>query len=286
MDNMRVGITILPEYPWSEARARWRAAEELGFDDAWTFDHIGFGSLLDVPWYGAVPTLAVAAEATSTIRLGTLVSTPNFRHPVPFVRELIGLDDISGGRFTAGLGSGNHEGYDTRVFGSRDPVAHRGRRFAEFVELLDLLLRRDKVTWRGDYYEAVEARNVPGCVQQPRLPFVVAANGPDAMAVAARYAAGWITTGVHEVESLDAWWDSVAAISAQFTAPGVRRILQTDAAPVYSLSSVECFLEFVGRAGELGFTDVAVPWPRSAGPFAGQESIVEEVAAARPAATQ
>jgi alkanesulfonate monooxygenase SsuD/methylene tetrahydromethanopterin reductase-like flavin-dependent oxidoreductase (luciferase family) len=285
MEGTRVGITILPEYPWSEARARWRRAEELGFDDAWTFDHLGFSALLDVPWYGAVPTLAVAAQATSTIRLGTLVSTPNFRHPVSYARDLIGLDDISGGRFTAGLGSGSHGGYDARVFGSRDQVAHRGRRFAEFVELLDLLLRRDNVTWHGEYYEAVEARNVPGCVQRPRLPFVVAANGPDAMEVAARYGAGWITTGTPGVESLDAWWDSVATISARFAAPGVRRILQTDAAPVYSLSSVECFLDFTGRAGELGFTDVAVPWPRSAGPFAGRESIVDEIAAARSTAT-
>jgi len=284
MERMRVGITILPEYPWAEARARWRTAEELRFDDAWTFDHLGFGSLLDVPWYGAVPTLAVAAQATSTIRLGTLVSTPNFRHPVSYARDLIGLDDISGGRFTAGLGSGSHGGYDARVFGPRNTAAHRGRRFAEFVELLDLLLRRDKVTWHGEYYEAVEARNVPGCVQQPRLPFVVAADGPDAMEVAARYGAGWITTGTPEVDSLDAWWDSVASISARFSAPDVRRILQTDAAPVYSLSSVECFLEFAGRAGELGFTDVAVPWPRAAGPWAGRESVVEEIAAARPTA--
>ena len=62
------------------------------------------------------------------------------------------------------------------MLGSRNKAAHRGRRFAEFVELLDLLLRRDHVTWHGEYYEAVEARNVPGCVQQPRLPFVVAAE--------------------------------------------------------------------------------------------------------------
>jgi alkanesulfonate monooxygenase SsuD/methylene tetrahydromethanopterin reductase-like flavin-dependent oxidoreductase (luciferase family) len=148
-----------------------------------------------------------------------------------------------------------------------------------------VLLRRDNVTWHGEYYEAVEARNVPGCVQRPRLPFVVAANAPDAMEVAARYGAGWITTGTPGVESLDAWWDSVATISARFAAPGVRRILQTDAAPVYSLSSVNCFLDFTGRAGELGFTDVAVPWPRSAGPFAGRESIVDEIAAARSTAT-
>src|SRR5574338_46320 len=59
------GRTMIP----NDRRARWRAAEELGFDDAWTFDHLGFGALLDAPWYGAVPTLAAAASVTSSIRL-------------------------------------------------------------------------------------------------------------------------------------------------------------------------------------------------------------------------
>ena len=279
---MRVGVTILPEYRWPEAQARWRAAEELGFDDAWTFDHLGFGELLDAPWYGAVPTLAAAAAVTSRIRLGTLVSNPNFRHPAAFARDLIGLDEISGGRFTCGLGSGS-TGYDTRLFGSRERVKHRGKRFAEFVELLDLLLRKDRVSWSGEYYEVVEARNVPGCVQQPRLPFVVAADGPGAMEVAARFGSGWVTAGMDGATDLDAWWDGVAAIAARFTCPGVRRILQTDAAPVYSLSSVEAFQDFVGRAGELGFTDVAVPWPRGFGRWAGRESTLEKIAALRTA---
>ena len=278
---MRVGVTILPEYPWPEARARWRAAEELGFDDAWTFDHLGFGALLDAPWYGAVPTLAAAAAVTTRIRLGTLVSTPNFRHPVSFARDLIALDSISNGRFTCGLGSGS-AGYDARVFGSQGHVVHRGRRFAEFVELLDLLLRQDAVTWRGEFYEAVAVRNRPGCVQQPRLPFVIAANAPGSMAVARRFGAGWVTEGGEGHDRLDDWWRAVAALSARLDEPRLRRVLQTDAAPVYALSSVETFLDFVGRAAELGFTDLVVPWPRSSPPWKGRQSIVEAVATARP----
>ncbi|GLZ28965.1 luciferase [Lentzea sp. NBRC 105346] len=279
---MRVGITILPEYPWNEARARWRAADELGFDQAWTFDHIGFTALLDTPWYGALPTLGLAASVTSRIRLGTLVSSPNIRHPVSFARDVIGLDDVSGGRFTVGLGSGGR-GYDARVTGDQN-VRHRGKRFAEFVELLDLLLREDDVTWRGEYYEAVGARNVPGCVQRPRVPFVVAADGPGAMEVAARHGAGWITAGPLSASTLDEWWEGVASIAGRFEAPGVQRLLQTDPAPVYALSSVECFLDFAGRAGDLGFTEIAVPWPRLEGLWSGPQSIVEEVAAVRPPA--
>ena len=73
--------------------------------------------------------------------------------------------------------------------------AQRVDRFAEFLELLDALLRGDRVTWSGSYFSAVDARSTPGPVQKPRPPFVVAANGPRAMALAARYGDGWVTTG-------------------------------------------------------------------------------------------
>ena len=59
---------------------------------------------------------------------------------------------------------------------------------------------------------------------------------------------------------------------------GVDRFLSVDAAPVYSLTSAEHFRDVVGRAGELGFTDVVCHWPRPDEPYAGQESTVEKVA--------
>lgn len=58
----------------------------------------------------------------------------------------------------------------------------------------------------------------------------------------------------------------------------VRRFLQTDAAPVFSLSSVEVYRVFQGCAEELGFTDVLAPWPRHEGPFAGDEAVLDTVA--------
>src|SRR5688500_5804313 len=103
---MRIGVVILPDLRWPEARERWRRAEQLGLDHAWTYDHIAWGELRDAPWFGSVPLLAAVAASTDRIRIGTLVASPNFRHPVPFARELLALDDISGGRLTVGLGSG------------------------------------------------------------------------------------------------------------------------------------------------------------------------------------
>src|SRR4051794_18190956 len=130
--DVRVGVVVLPDRRWAEARDRWVGAEELGFDHAWTYDHLAWRSLRDGPWFGAVPTLAAAATATTAIPLGFLVASPNFRHPVAFGREVIALDDVSDGRLILGLGAGG-TGWDATVLGQA-PVTARERtdRFAEF----------------------------------------------------------------------------------------------------------------------------------------------------------
>jgi alkanesulfonate monooxygenase SsuD/methylene tetrahydromethanopterin reductase-like flavin-dependent oxidoreductase (luciferase family) len=288
---MRVGIVILPEHRWLLAEPKWRAAETYGFDHAWTYDHIGWRSLVDGPWFDAVPTLTAAAMVTRRIRLGTMVASPNFRHPVPFARSLLALDDVSNGRFTLGLGSGATGGYDNAVLGG-EPMSAGARvdRFAEFVEQLDSLLTHERTSIAGEYYTSVDARSAPGCVQHPRLPFVVAANGIRSMRVAARYARGWVTTGAipeRRGEGTD-WWAMVADRSAAFdealAAAGrdraeVDRYLQVDAGPRFSLSSVEYFREVVGKAAELGFTDVVTHWPRPDGVYAGRMDVLEKVVA-------
>jgi len=285
---VRFGIVILPDQRWTQAARRWRQAEEYGFDHAWTYDHLGWRSLVDGPWFDAVPTLTAAAMVTSQIALGTFVASPNFRHPVSFARQLTALDDISDGRFVFGVGAGaGGESFDNKVLG-QPQLAPRERsdRFGEFVELLDRLLTTDHVTWSGSYYSAVDARNLPGCVQRPRIPFVIAANGKRSIALAARYGQGWVTTG-DRAGGLAAWWESVAGASRlldeALAAAGrpsaeVRRYLSLDASGTFALTSQEYFDDAVGRAGELGFTDVVTHWPRPEGPYAGKESVLEAVA--------
>jgi alkanesulfonate monooxygenase SsuD/methylene tetrahydromethanopterin reductase-like flavin-dependent oxidoreductase (luciferase family) len=282
---MRVGIIILADQRWSAAARRWRLAEQYGFDHAWTYDHIGWRSLVDGPWFDAVPTLTAAAQVTDRIRLGTLVASPNFRHPVHFAREVTALDDISDGRLVLGLGAGGTD-YDARVLGWPE-LTRRARvdRYAEFLDVLDRLLREETVTYEGGYYAAVDARGTPGCVQRPRVPFVVAANGPRSLALAARHGQGWVTTG-GPAEGLDGWWGVVAESSARFSdalvAAGrdpstVDRYLSVDASGVYALSSVAAFADAAGRAGELGFTDILTHWPRREDWYAGDEAILEAV---------
>ncbi|WP_459713103.1 LLM class flavin-dependent oxidoreductase [Actinophytocola sp. KF-1] len=281
---MRVGIVILPEHRWSSAERRWRDAEAYGFDHAWTYDHIGWRSLVDGPWFDAVPTLTAAAMVTSRIRLGTLVASPNFRHPVPFARSLLALDDISGGRLVVGLGAGTIAGYDNVVLGGDTveglPPRQRVDRYGEFVEQLDSLLTAERTSISGEYFTSADARSAPGCVQRPRAPFVLAGNGPRSMRIATRFGQGWVTTGKGG-DDIEAWWRGVAELAARFAglpdSAGRDRYLSLDAAPVYSLSSVEYFREAAGRAAELGFTDVITHWPREDGVYAGRVSTLEAV---------
>lgn len=142
-----------------------------------------------------MPTLTAAAAATERMRLGTLVTSPNFRHPVTLAKDLISLDDVSGGRITLGIGAGGN-GFDATALG-QEPWSPRERadRFAEFVPLLDQLLTEGAVSSQGTFYSAEEARNIPGCVQRPRLPFAVAATGPRGLRLAARHGQAWVTAG-------------------------------------------------------------------------------------------
>lgn len=70
---MRIGVYIIPDHPWQQARDEWRRAEEMGFDHAWTFDHLVWGSLPDNRWFSCIPTLTAAALVTQRIPLGAFV---------------------------------------------------------------------------------------------------------------------------------------------------------------------------------------------------------------------
>ncbi|WP_114908126.1 LLM class flavin-dependent oxidoreductase [Ornithinimicrobium murale] len=290
---MRYGICILPEHPWTVAEPLWRRAEELGFDHAWTYDHLVWGGLPDSPWHSTVATLTAAAMVTERIQLGTLVSSPNFRHPVALARDVVTLEDISGGRVLLGVGAGGD--LDAGILGDQLTRGERSRRFREFVPLLDRCLREDHVDHAGEFFTTVDARNLTPA----RTPLVVAAEGPRAMQLAVTYAEGWVTTGPAagtwaERDALDHWWAGVAERAERFSEaesasletaesaarrggdrPPLDRYLVLDASGPAALSSVDLLTGQVGRAEELGFTDVIVHWPRPDGPYTGDFSVLE-----------
>ncbi|MGW6743018.1 LLM class flavin-dependent oxidoreductase [Streptomyces sp. NPDC055025] len=294
--TLRLSTVILPVHRWHEGgRERWRRAEELGFHAAYTYDHLSWRTFRDGPWFGALPTLTAAATATERLRLGTLVTSPNFRHPVTLAKELISLDDISGGRITLGIGAGGN-GFDATVLG-QEPWTPRERadRFAEFVPLLDRLLTQDGtngVSLGGDFYAAHEARTIPGCVQRPRLPFAVAATGPRGLRLAARHGQAWVTTGdpkLYEAgtpeQSRLALRDQVeklgkACVDAGRHADAMDKILLTGFTPDRGrpLESLGAFVDFVGEHRELGFTEIVIHWPIPDSDFAADEGVFEQIA--------
>ncbi|MEV0649551.1 LLM class flavin-dependent oxidoreductase [Phytomonospora sp. NPDC050363] len=271
---MRLSTVILPIHRWTEGREVWRRAEELGFHTAYTYDHLSWRSFVDGPWFATVPTLTAAASATERIRLGTMVASPNFRHPVTFAKDLMTLDDVSGGRLTLGIGAGG-TGFDATVLG-RQPWNPRERadRFAEFLALTDTLLTRETTTFQGAFYSAVDARMIPGCVQRPRIPFHVAATGPRGLRLAAEYGQGWITYGDPKATGDETVAEAQAVVEKQLTGLAAaceergrdvaelhKVLLHSSSSPERPLDSIDAFADFAGRYRELGVTEVILHWP-------------------------
>jgi alkanesulfonate monooxygenase SsuD/methylene tetrahydromethanopterin reductase-like flavin-dependent oxidoreductase (luciferase family) len=286
---LRLGVVILPDLRWSVAQDVWRRAETLGFDHAWTYDHLAWRELRDGPWFGAVPTLAAAAMATTRIRLGPLVASPNFRHPLPFARELITLDDVSGGRLTLGVGAGG-TGWDATILGNVPwTPRERAERFAEFVTLLDRLLREPAVSFAGRYYSANEARTHPGCVQRPRVPFAIAATAPRGMRLAAQHAETWVTAGDPTARERQGSAEGAAVVRAQVAMldeacarigrdpRSLRRLVLSGPSLDGGLDSVAAFRETLARYADAGATDFVVHWPRPGAPYAGDPAVFERV---------
>ena len=294
---IKVGVALLPEVDPAQDR-RWSRVEEYGFAHGWSLDHLAWRAFADSTWYATVPVLAAAALTTSRLTLGTFVASPNFRHPVPFAKELMTLDVMSSGRMLVGVGAGGG-GFDAAVLGGA-PLSSRERadRFQEFVTLLDLLLRQPSTTWSGDWFSGVEARMIPGPRQQPRPPLVVAGNGPRGMRLALSTGDGWATNGLAEPPGAgqggEEWWSGVAEAARRFEnaadrirpdpstssgrMAGFRRVLDM-AFGMGAPRSLEQMRDHLGRADELGFTDIVIAWPRQVEPLRGSESVLAELGA-------
>jgi alkanesulfonate monooxygenase SsuD/methylene tetrahydromethanopterin reductase-like flavin-dependent oxidoreductase (luciferase family) len=276
---VRLGVVVLPEFSWSEARLIWRDVEAMGFAHGWTYDHLAWRDLRDGPWFGAVPFLTAAALATSRLRLGPLVSSPNFRHPVAFARDVIGLDDISGGRLELGIGAGG-QGWDATVLG-QDPLSPTERvdRYREFVEVLDRLLVDGSLDYTGQFYSADGARSHPGSRQGPRVPFVLAGAGRRALEIVARFGHTWVTTGPAGPNAELGTEEGPVSIAAQLRMledscrrlgrdPGeLSRMVLLGPVLDQGLRSVQEFADTLGAYEAVGVTDVVVHWPRPSQPY-------------------
>jgi alkanesulfonate monooxygenase SsuD/methylene tetrahydromethanopterin reductase-like flavin-dependent oxidoreductase (luciferase family) len=292
---VHVGLVILPSDRWRDARRQWEWADDVGFSTAWTYDHIRWGGMPDGPWHAAVPVLAAAATVTTRIRLGTLVASPNFRHPVTLARDVISLDDLSDGRFDLGIGPGSG-GPDATVLGQeRWSPAERMDRFGEFIGLLRSILdggADGRTTVAGPHYAANEAPSTPGTVQTP-LPLTVAAGGRRGLQLVASLAQQWVTIGPGTREPRDPA-DMLTAVRqqsgqlndacrAQGRDPSTlgRVLLWTPTETDPGLTSVDQFDELVAPYEELGFDQFVLHHPAQTGPYGGSVSVFEAIARQR-----
>ena len=162
--------------------ARAKRLEDIGYATLSMPDHMVGGA------WSNMPALGAAAAVTTRLRLGNLVLDNDFRNPVVLAREFATLDVISHGRVEIGLGAG---WFDRDYQGTGIPF-DRGRirvaRLAEAVTLIKRVFTEDEVTFEGTYYRTVKSECRPKTVQQPRPPILIAAGGPEILALAGREA--------------------------------------------------------------------------------------------------
>jgi F420-dependent oxidoreductase-like protein len=215
---MRVCLMIegQEDVTWDQWLALAGACEEHGLEGLFRSDH--YESVMGMRERGSLDawtTLAALAARTSRIRLGTLVSPATFRHPSVLAKSVVTVDHVSGGRAELGLGAGWHEG-EHRSYGFEfPPTPVRMERLAEQLEIVTRSWTEDAFSFQGRHYQVQDLRALPKPVQRRPTLLVGGAAGPRSLALAARYADEYNTTGVAPEELperrrrlADAWRDA------------------------------------------------------------------------------
>jgi probable F420-dependent oxidoreductase len=165
--------------------AAWRQlaqkAEDLGYSTLYVPDH------LDDQW---APMIAatVAAEATTTLRVGTLVLDNDFRHPVILAKEAATLDIVSGGRFEFGLGAGWMKTDYQQSGIPMDKPSVRVARLAESLAIMRAMWRDGSATFTGEHYRVSGAAGTPAPTTPGGPPLVIGGGGRRVLTLAGRYA--------------------------------------------------------------------------------------------------
>lgn len=193
---MRMVIFVEPQQgaTYADQLRIARHTEELGFDGFFRSDHflsMGAGDGLPGPTDAWV-TLSAIAEQTSTIRLGTLVTSATFRLPGPLAITVAQADRMSGGRVELGLGAGWFEAEHTAYGIPFPPVRERFDRLEEQLAIVTGLWQTpagQRFTFQGKHYTLTDSPALPKPVQAGGPPIIVGGHGPKRTpALAARYA--------------------------------------------------------------------------------------------------
>ncbi|HZO74083.1 MAG TPA: TIGR03621 family F420-dependent LLM class oxidoreductase [Ktedonobacteraceae bacterium] len=161
--------------------AQARKIEELGYDTLLVVDHLTTS-------LGPLVALAVAAEVTERIRVGSFVLCNDFRHPAILAKELATLDVLSEGRFEFGLGSG-YMPSDYQQAGLKfDSPGMRVSRFEEAIHLFKHIFSAETVNFQGEHYTITNLQGLPKPAQRPHPPIYIGGGGQRVLSFAAREA--------------------------------------------------------------------------------------------------
>ena len=180
--KFRFGV-MAPSVESAQAyRETAQRAEALGYSTLYVPDHF-----VDHP-FGPFPAMAMAAEATKTLRVGSLVLGNDYRHPVVLARDAATLDLLSDGRLELGVGAGWMTVDYEKAGMPLDPPGVRIARLAEALAIVKGLMVEGPLTFAGEHYRITELEGMPKPVQRPHPPIVVGGGGKKVLSLAAREA--------------------------------------------------------------------------------------------------
>ena len=273
---LRFQVLCLPNVRWAELQQRFVRLEQLGVEVAALPDHFVDWTNPPSPWFESWTALTGLAAATTSIRVTTCVTQIPFRNPAMFARQALTLDHISGGRLEIGLGTGLAEDPSLAMVGVPDwEASERVARLAEYVQVVDRLLRDEVTSFAGDFYRVDGAIMNPRPVQSPRPPITVGALGPVMIRHAARFADTWNSLSFRESfdEQVAETRDRVALMDEACEVVGRQRdtlrrsytMFDARARPrggsMDYYDSVDRFDEMVGRILDLGMDEIGLYYP-------------------------
>lgn len=199
----RFGVVNEHPAPLDAWLAHVREVEALGYSTFLIRDHVidpPFG-----PQYAPLVALAMAAAATTTLRVGTLVLSNDFRHPVLLAKELATLDALSGGRLEIGMGAGWLQAEYDGAGLPYDRPGLRIERLAESLTILRGLLCGETVTFDGAHYQVRGLATFPQPAGAAMPPLLIGGGNPRMLRLAGREATivSMLTTSVASGEVRD-----------------------------------------------------------------------------------
>jgi F420-dependent oxidoreductase-like protein len=160
-------------YSYEELQKVWIAAEELGYDSGWLYDHFYALGNNNQPCLEAWTTLASLAGVTKRLKIGTMATCVNYRQPSLLAKMAATVDVLSRGRLILGIGAGWHQ-EEYRAYGYEFPdQTTRMRQLKEALIIIQRLWTEDSANFQGQYYSIQNAICSPKPVQKPRPKIVV-----------------------------------------------------------------------------------------------------------------